>query len=166
MKNACGAAGVVALPLLLIGGCTGVGNEGPPGAGDVLRFRDQEISSYPFQDANTAGPPEAAGVSLEDVAAGKVVGCAGGFDCIPHYSYPELVRAVDAHYVDDGEPIAVLFDADARTAEALLLRARSTWNPIPAGSMDTSRSLRVMRRTAQKRICFPPPHPPGMIHQP
>jgi hypothetical protein len=103
MNNLWKLTGAGALPFLLIGGCTSIGDEGSPGPGDVPKLEDREATSYPFQAAGTDGPSEAAGVSLEDVAAGKVVGCTGGFDCIPQYSYPDLVRAVDAHYVDDGD---------------------------------------------------------------
>lgn len=103
MNNLWKLTGAGALLFLLIGGCTSIGDQGALGPGDVPQLVGQETSLYPFQAAGTDGPPEAAGVSLEDVAAGKVVGCTGGFDCIPNYSYPDLVRAVDARYVDDGD---------------------------------------------------------------
>ncbi|MBD3422793.1 MAG: DUF3179 domain-containing protein [Chitinivibrionales bacterium] len=70
---------------------------------DIPDIQDQNTQTFPFQDIAASGPLSPASVSLGTVENNKVVGCFGGLDCIPQYSYPPVVGADQAGYVDDND---------------------------------------------------------------
>lgn len=101
------------LAIFLIGGCSNLEND-PLTPGEIPRFEEQATDEGLFQDLMLDGPMNAAAVTLQTISTKRWLGCSG-IDCIPQYSYPEIVSANEASYLtDDDLVLGVVINGTAR----------------------------------------------------